>query len=151
MKENKGITLIALTITIIVTIILSSIIFTTVKKSNTTVKQARISTKIYELQQVQQVVIENYIKYKQIGNEEYLVGTKCNSQDVLNAYMEELGIEFKSTYEDYYILDSNDKLKKLGIENSEDYYIVNYKTGEVFNYTAKKTEDGNVLYINGKE
>ena len=151
MKENKGITLIALTITIIVTIILSSIIFTTAKKSNTTVKQARISTKIYELQQVQQVVIENYIKYKQIGNEEYLVGTKCNSQDVLNAYMEELGIEFKSTYEDYYILDSNDKLKKLGIENSEDYYIVNYKTGEVFNYTAKKTEDGNVLYINGKE
>lgn len=151
MKENKGITLIALTITIIVTLILSSIVFTTVRKSNSTVKQARISTKIYELQQVQQVVIENYIKYKQTGNEEYLVGTKCSSQDVLNAYKEELGIEFKSTYEDYYILGSSDNLKKLGLENSEDYYIVNYKTGEVLNYTTKKTEDGNVLYINGNE
>ena len=151
MKENKGITLIALTITIIVTLILSSIVFTTVRKSDNTVKQAKISTKIYELQQVQQVVIENYIKYKQTENEEYLVGTKCSSQDVLDAYKEELGIEFKSTYEDYYILGSSDNLKKLGLENSEDYYIVNYKTGEVLNYTTKKTEDGNVLYINGNE
>ena len=151
MKKNKGITLIALTITIIVILILSSVIITTVKKSNSTVKQARISTKVYELQQVQQSVIQNFIKYKQTGNEEYLVGTKCNSQDTLNTYKEELGIEFKSTYEDYYILGSSDELKKIGLKNGEDSYIVNYKTGEVFNYTTKKTEDGNVLYINGNE
>ena len=35
----------------------------------------------------------------------------------------------------------------MDIYNIKDTYIVNYKTGEVYNETQKTTNDGNILYI----
>ena len=42
---------------------------------------------------------------------------------------------------------NNEQFKELGITDIKDTYIVNYKTGEVYNETQKTTNDGNILYI----
>lgn len=153
MKENKGITLISLIVTMVVMSIILAITVATMKKDNNTVKETKSSMKTYELQEIQQVVFENYIKYIQTKNEDYLVGTKCTSAAQLTQYETELGITFKekSEYGNYYFLDSTEALDKLEISNTKDKFIVNYKTGEVLNYTTKKTSDGEVLYIKGIE
>ena len=153
MKENKGITLISLIVTMVVMSIILAITVATMKKDNNTVKETKSSMKTYELQEIQQVVFENYIKYIQTKNEDYLVGTKCTSASELTQYETELGITFKekSEYGNYFFLDSSEALDKLGISNTKDKFIVNYKTGEVLNYTTKKTSDGEVLYIKGIE
>ena len=117
---------------------------------NSVVEDAADSNKILELQEVQQAVFETYIKYKRTENEEYIIGTKCN-QELLEQYENEMNITLKdTTYNKYYLLNSQN-LTKLGLNDSVDSYIVNYETGEVFNYTTKKTVDGRVLYITGKE
>lgn len=151
MKNNKGVTLIALITTLIVMLILISITMVTVKSSNSAVKKANINNKIYELREVHQAVLEAYIKYKQTNNENYLAGTKLESADLLNEYEKGInGVEFKEkeNFNNYYKLDSKNALLGIGIKNSSDYYIVNYTTGEVLNYTTKKLSDGTILYLN---
>lgn len=157
MRENKGITLISLIITIIVMLILASVIISSMDGSNSTTKTASSSNKIFELEEVQQAVLETYIKYKQTNNSDYLVGETC-SESILLEYENEFGeIKFKDrtdgkiNYNNYYMLNSKEDLNSLGIRNSEDYYIVNYQTGEVFNYTSKIDSNGKVLYVNAKE
>ena len=96
MKNNKGVTLIALITTLIVMLILISITMVTVKSSNSAVKKANINNKIYELREVHQAVLEAYIKYKQTNNENYLAGTKLENADLLNEYEKGInGVEFK--------------------------------------------------------
>ena len=151
MKKNSGITLIALVVTIVVIAILISVGLLGVETPNRVDKEAKNNKKTYELQEVGQAVLETYIKYRQTGNEDYLIGTPCDRSN-LAMYENELGIIFEdSTYSDYFILDSEENLNKIGIKSSSDYYIVNYKTGEVLNYTTKKNSDGTVLYIKGAE
>ena len=150
MKGNKGITLISLMITIIIMLILASITITTISGSNDTVKETEDSNKRFELQEVQQIVLETYIKFKQTGNEEYLAGTLCE-ENILKQYENEVEKKLQDeSYSNYYMLDSK-TLKELGIQDSKDSYIANYETGEVFNYTTKKTSEGNVLYVNVNE
>ena len=167
MKKNKGITIISLVITIIVMLILISITIGSIKDSKNTVNEAKDSKKRLELQEVQQIVFENYIKYKQTGNEDYLIGTQVNSEELMT-YKEEIDSFYKQLeanheefefldedYKNYYKIDDNEKLNKLGLqstkENTMDKYLVNYKTGEVYNYTTKKTKEGTILYVRGNE
>lgn len=149
-KNENGITIISLVITIIMMLILASVTITSIVGRNSVVEDAADSNKILELQEVQQAVFETYIKYKRTENEEYIIGTKCN-QELLEQYENEVDITLKdTTYNKYYLLNSQD-LKKLGLNDSIDSYIVNYEMGEVFNYTTKKTVDGKALYTTGKE
>lgn len=149
-KNENGITIISLVITIIMMLILASVTITSIVGRNSVVEDAADSNKILELQEVQQAVFETYIKYKRTENEEYIIGTKCN-QELLEQYENEMNITLKdTTYSKYYLLNSQN-LTKLGLNDSVDSYIVNYEIGEVFNYTTKKTIDGRVLYITGKE
>ena len=180
MKKDKGITIISLVITIIVMLILISITIGSIKDSKNTVNEAKDSKKRLELQEVQQIVFENYIKYKQTGNEDYLIGTQVNSEELMT-YKEEIDSYYKQLesnheefefldedYKNYYKIDDNEKLNKLGLqstikeydqnsisdeaeENTMDKYLVNYKTGEVYNYTTKKTKEGTILYVRGNE
>ena len=50
----------------------------------------------------------------------------------------------------YHLL-QEEQLKELGIEDTDDEYVVDYVTGEVFNLTQKVTESGKSLYIYSKE
>ena len=75
-KSQKGITLIALVITVIVVLILAGIGIGELSGNKSDIKQTKNTISKSELNKIQQVVIENYLKYKQLGNERFLIGTR---------------------------------------------------------------------------
>lgn len=158
LKNKNGITLIALVITIILLLILSAIGIGTISQIAQNTKQSKATVLQSELSKVQQAVMETYTKYRQLGNERALEGTqmsyadaqtefdKLGSTDSLKvmSYDGESDVD-KALY--YYKLDKGD-LEDLGLSNinSNDEFIVNYSSGEVFNITQKKTDTGDILY-----
>lgn len=146
-RKNKGITLVALVITIILLIIISGISITGTVKNQ---KEAETVTQIEELNMIQQAILQRYTK-SQLTKEE-LPGTKIDKQQV-EAIISEINttagtnINLKGT--EYFQL-NNEDLEKIGITGKEDIYIVNYKTGEVINNTIKVTNSGEALYIYSK-
>lgn len=164
-KNNKGITLMALIITIIVLSILTAIGIgsaTGMKGSVTESKEAIATTELYK---IQQAVLENYVKYKQLNQQRFLKGDKITF-DEANKEFKKLGFNESenlkvASYDGvdvtdpslfYYKLEKM-HLKEMGLQNiNEDYiYIVNYSSGEVFNITQKKSVSGTILYVYGKE
>lgn len=149
-SNNKGITLIALVITIVVLLILASI---GIGGAITGVDESTEQTQKSELKMVQHAVLQRYTKYSLANDTKMLVGKKIESVSELYS---EVSWKNKENYENlkdeekYYELNS-DNLKELGITNEKDTYIVNYKTGEVFNNTIKKTKSGYLLYIYSDE
>lgn len=155
-RNNKGITLIALVITIVVLLIIASISIIGGIEGAKTAAENKLLT---ELDMVQHAVLERYTKV--CVTKEAVPGTPKTITDV-NIIAE--GIDLKGqeyddneinesdigTYKYYYELDLDD-LKKLGITNAKDTYIVNYSTGEVFNETTPKTPSGKTLYTYAKD
>ena len=137
MKNNKGITLIALTVMVIVIIIIASV---TVYSGINSVKNSKDKKYEAELGTIQHAVLENYSKYLSTkdlpkeGTTNYLVGTKILKA---NDYDSNPSVEES---ECYYRLKEAD-LNKIGIVSTvesdieADTYIVNYATGEVMNET----------------
>lgn len=161
-KSQKGITLVALVVTVIVLLILAGIGIGELSNNNEDITQTKDTMSLAELNKVQQVVIENYLKYVQIKNEHILtgVGQKVDEDkynEINNKLKQISNNEFQlkdysdNTDESYYMLNGDD-LKSLGLQNihNNDVYVVNYSTGEVFNYTQQKNASGDVLYIKGK-
>lgn len=56
---------------------------------------------------------------------------------------------YSTTYEDLYYVIDRDCLSILGVDNVADVYIVNYKTGEVFNWSMQKFTNDNIVYLPG--
>ena len=164
-KNNKGITLMALIITIIVLSILTALGIgsaTGMKGSVTESKEAIATTELYK---IQQAVLENYVKYKQLNQQRFLKGDKITF-DEANKEFKKLGFNESENLKvaSYDGVDGTDPslfyyklekmhLKEMGLQNiNEDYiYIVNYSSGEVFNITQKKSVSGTILYVYGKE
>ena len=73
-KSQKGITLVALVVTVIVLLILAGIGIGELSNNNEDITQTKDTMSLAELNKVQQVVIENYLKYIQIKNEHILTG-----------------------------------------------------------------------------
>ena len=150
MKKNEnGVTLIALAVMMIVMVIILSI---TTYSGISSVKESSRKKLTSELEIVQHAVLEVYTKYQIFNDISYLVGDKIQSiNDIPTEYRDSLkvkNIAFSSnnrTESSYYKLDEN-KLKDIGIEESNYQYIVCYKTGEVMNITVKKTSNGELLY-----
>lgn len=153
-KNQKGITLIALVLTIIVLSILAGVSIGEASKRKNSVREAKDVTAFSELTKIQQAILERYIKYKQFGNINELVGEKLEYtyvQNLLNEYEIELKVNSIDADDDeykYYKLDK-EGLKTLGLSNihNNDEFIVNYSSGEVFNKSKKKATNGTVLYI----
>lgn len=163
-ENNKGITLMALIITIIVLMIITGIGIgaSTGMKGNISESKETVATA--ELSKIQQAVLENYIKYKQLNQERFLYGVKITFAEAKTEF-ENLGLNGNETlkvssYDGiseadpslfYYKLDKM-HLKEMGLQNinNNNEYIVNYSSGEVFNITQKKTASGNVLYVYAK-
>ena len=148
-KNEKGITLIALAVMMIVMVIILSI---TTYSGISSVDESSRKKLTSELEIVQHAVLEVYTKYQIFNDISYLVGDKIQSiNDIPTEYRDSLkvkNIAFSSnnrTESSYYKLDEN-KLKDIGIEESNYQYIVCYKTGEVMNITVKKTSNGELLY-----
>lgn len=168
MKNNKGITLIALTITIIILIILASV---GTYSGLQALRDSKEDAQIAAVGTVQQAIVENYTKYKMTGNKEYLVGKKIEDYNEILNLIEEINnnssqesIEPKisesrynlmqplGNYEFlyYYELDEDD-FEKIGITQEKNKFIVNYSTGEVINKTLKNTKTGKPLYVYSTE
>lgn len=138
-KLNKGITLVALVITIIVVLILVGV---TVYTGTNSAGKARDKKLKSELGIVQHAVLEQYTKYSLTKNENDLKGLKLNESQI-QEIESDMNITLNGTY--YYL----DKLsmESIGIGNVDDVYVVNYSTGEVLNNTVRRTSEGEILYI----
>ena len=148
MKSEKGVTLISLTVTIIVLMILTGVGIISVYFG---IKDFKDNALKSELGVVRQVVVEQYQKAKavnklKIENEEvnFFAGSKITDSSKLG--FNPANEEFKYQ-EDYYYELTPDDLEKLGAKDAKYTYIVNYKTGEVYNETIKKYSTGKVLYL----
>lgn len=170
MKNENGITLSALVITIIVIFILASI---SINYGVDTLNESKAKTLEASLEMVEQAVAEQYVKATELNllnvkttseQPATFVGTiiKANdlpqiagSDSIVFQKKEELAGKTNAdiTYaESYYRLTPTD-LENLKIEsddNTKYTYIVNYSTGEVYNETKQKTSLGKTLYYAGK-
>ena len=156
-KNQKGVTLIALAVTIIVIIIIASVTFYSGISTIQDSKQQRLSS---ELIQVQHSVLEMYSKYKILNEEDCLIGTEVTSiEDIPTDYRDVLK-NSESAFKDdalkvdkYYKLDATisdtknqEDFKKIGIAGANFSYIVCYKTGEVMNIDVSTDSQGRLLY-----
>lgn len=143
-SNDKGITLLALVITIIVMLILSGI---AIGGAIQGVDESRDQKLLSELKMVQHAILERYTKYTLTGDSELLVGDAYSATDDLNTELKG-EVELKDNSENYYKVEPTD-FSDLGITDINDTYIVNYKTGEVYNYSVKNTSNGTLLYVYG--
>lgn len=147
-KENKGITLVVLVITIVTMLIIASV---TMYSGISQIDTAEDYKLLSELEIVKNGVYERYANYKKTKNIELLVGTKLTNTEI-QTLASNIGITLitiPSSYNEdekaYYRLTPYE-LDDIGIKSSEDNYVVNYVTGEVINETKKTTHSGEILY-----
>lgn len=146
-KENKGITIVSLSITIVVLLIIAAISITGAIIGTKETKETKL---ISEITIIQHAILERYTS--SILTKEPLPGTEVEKSEV-QKIMDEINeicgetIELKGT--EYKRL-TKEEFKNMGITNQEYTYIVNYKTGEVINETIKTTETKKPLYVYSK-
>lgn len=155
MKENnRGVTLIALAITIIVLLIISGI---TITAGSYNAEKAKDNKLLSEVVMVQNAVLQRKTKAELINGHypgQKLTEIGINIDEVISKVNSEKVdeyeiIEKKDTNESNYYLLSNENggIKELNIKNTKDEYIVNYVTGEVINYTNCVTGKGEPVYV----
>ena len=150
--REEGITLVSLVITVIVLIILAGVgVYAGVQS----IREASSDKLESELGMVQHAVFQQYYSYTVSKDGKYIVGEPVNISEI-DAIESEMGITMQKgeeienlpIAEKYYRLTPT-LLESIGIEGSEDTYIVDYSTGEVLNETVKKTITGVMLYKKG--
>ena len=151
-KNQTGVTIVSLVITVIVLMIVAGI---GVKVGTDQITKTKDNTVVSELSMVQHAILEQYTKYKTTKNANYLVGNMVSGEE-LNSITSTLGVTLvtvPSSYSEkeraYYKLDKA-SLLEIGIKNTDDEYVVNYISGEVMNITKKATSEGNALYVRAK-
>ena len=154
MKNEKGITLTALVITIIVFTILAG---TTIKMGMDSVNSTRDRNLQSELQIVEQAAISEYSKAVELGKiEEGVIPNNFIGEPISgiptitlnngnNWYFSSNPSE-ATGYKSYFRL-TPEHLEELEIKNSDYTYIINYYTGEVYNETKQTASTGEDLYI----
>lgn len=151
LKENKGITIVALVVTIVVLLILASVTINGVIQG---IDEAKENKLLSELSMVQHAVTQRYTKYELTKDRDVLVGTKIqtstleNVPNTINWKVTQFD-EINNPEREYYRVNKSD-LVKLGLsgdDKTDSSYVVNYSTGEVYNETSKQTKSGKVLYL----
>lgn len=137
MKNEKGVTLLALVITLTVLAIIGFTVFFTAKELDENVEDDVL---IEELKTVQHIVLQEYNKKLTLGDEYIYKGTKVTN---IETYNTNLGINLL-TSNSYYEL-TPDNFKSLRVKNVSSKYLVCYETGEVVNIDYK-TSGGEILY-----
>lgn len=158
LNNEKGITLLALVITMIILMILVGI---TINISKNGIKESREDAMLSELGIVQNAILQRKTKADLTGENypgEPITEANINLEDTIEEMNdnrvsgeEEISRKDHDDSHYYFLSTENGGLEELGITNSEDAYIVNYETGEVINYTTKLTGTGKPLYIYAKE
>ena len=155
MRDEKGITMSTLIITVIILTLLAGIIVTTGQSGKELVRETENDIKAVELSNIQNAVLEDYIKYKKTNNDDGIVGNELSYSDArkkIHSVSKDIELKARQStnnIEKYYLLEPED-VDKLGIKGVEDTYVVNYSTGEVANVSSKKDNKGHPLYIYAK-
>lgn len=152
-KQEKGVTLVILTVIIIALMILVGV---SINLGTYDVNSTLDSKLEGELKMVQYAVFQQYAKYKTTLNENYIVGSDYSKEIkkfMSDNYPEESLVhnivsDEDSKYKKYYLLTPDD-LIEIGVQDSEYSYIVNYYTGEVMNADKFETSNGTKLYVKG--
>lgn len=150
-KYQKGVTLIALAVMVIVILMIAT---TTIYSGVISIQESKQKRISIELETVQHAVLENYTKYKVLNDEQYLVGEPVDSLRDASISHFEYKLENKtnafaenaSKVEKYYKLRDEGHFKALGLDDVMFQYIVCYKTGEVMNTEVKNYIDGEYVY-----
>lgn len=147
LKNNKGVTLTVLVVTIIVIIILAGV---TIASSDSLIKNTKVKnmvTNMYLIQAKAEALYEEYqfngtMKYNNTTINGY-VGVVANSNDLSSCGVTAIASD------KWYKWDKN-TIKDLGFDenmlSSGGDFIVNYATGEVIYTKGLKDDDGNVKY-----
>ena len=151
LSSNKGITLTALVITIILLLILVSIVvYNSLDGLRSNIDNANKNKLLSEIQMVQNIALQQYNTFLTTKDTSLLVGDSATGLESSTSLFFDLCTQLDITLDsDYYLLEKND-LAGLGISNAEDQYIVNYVTGEVMNYTTPFTYDSEPVYLEGR-
>jgi len=142
MKNEKGITILALIVTIIVMTIITFTVFYSAKGID---KSTEDDMLFMELKTVQHIVLQEYNKKLVLGDKYNYIGIPTTN---ISDYNQKLGNKLKENTI-YYILGKDD-LEKIGAKNvNSKYYLVCYETGEVANISEFETSDREKLHIEG--
>ena len=139
-KNKKGVTLIALIITIVVMLILATIGIRIGINSLSSSKDSVIETNLI---MVQQAIMQEEVLNRIANNE--VIGEKV---DDVEAVKEDDAINLSPTAI-YYIIDQDD-LKTIGVDIAEEQkYLVDFETGEIWDLTNRKYSDEKFAYLRG--
>jgi len=152
-RENKGITLIALIITIVVLLIIAGI---SISGGIEGIDKADDNRAMSDLEKVQHAITERYTKFELTKDTSVIVGTKVDLSSLTDVpesinwkVFQVTQASETSTHPErkYYRLGKSD-LENLGLtgEHKSSSYIVNYYSGEVYDETKRQTTSGTVLY-----
>lgn len=139
--KNKGITLIALVITVVVLIILSGITIALVMGDNGLIQRTITSGKEYQKEAIEEkirLLMAEVETEKILGNIEEYIGNKLvyNSVSLFYSKLSVYDFQEEKRYaEGWYLLEEGFDL--LGYE-MEEPYMVNYETGEIINISDKE-------------
>lgn len=166
-KNEKGITLIILVISVLVLVILTGVSLNLGFININGIVDKQLKT---ELGLVRQAVSEQYFKAVAVNQIEvpaeknqvaFWVGDRITQftdialpdkesvtqTDEVNAFFQQTDWYAPVFQEDYYYRLKPADLKKIGIDDAKETYIVNYKNGEVYNETHKVDSNSNLLYL----
>ena len=154
MKNNKGITLITLIITIIAIIILASVFMATGTESLEEAKKSEIANEIHQLKLA---IVDKFTSYQKNDGNVFLIGELAknkwpNSDDCVDKVIEVLifdeddtfeektlktnrvSIEIARDYDKYVKIIYSGDMESLGLQkySKDNAYIVNYNTGGVY-------------------
>lgn len=149
-KQEKGITLVILTVIIIALMILAGV---AISMGNVNINSTVDSKLEGELKMVQYAVLQQYTKYKTTLDKNNIIGSETEITDFMKKNYSTINPlytvkENDEIYKKYYLLTPED-LISIGIQDSKYSYIVNYYTGEVMNANTFKTSGGKLLYVRG--
>lgn len=176
-KNNKGVTLMSLAITVLILIMIAGI---SISLGMEILNQSKDYKTEVEISEIQTAVYQRYILLKSEGNTEIiakevngnisasldsgrpktLVGTRIGKLSGLSAYefheyKEDYADTSNMAYEEYYYYLNSADLTSIGVEgnsasNDDRAYIVNYSTGEVFDVYNKRYYTSNEsVYLEG--
>lgn len=148
LKEQKGITIIALIITVIIMLILTTIVVRYSVEAINRAKLEDLKTNMLLIQGKSKTIYEKY-SFKEI---EELTGLKYSPQETaLISYVISDGLQQELDKNDvdlYYIWEQEDLVNNgLGTitSNQKEFFMVDYLTGEVY-YSLGYTKDGVTYY-----
>ena len=127
--ENKGITIIALVISIIIMLILAGVSIGMIMGENGLFGQTKKAVKSYDTASEMETLSLSVLNYNITNNEEDKLGEKLSKKDVLNPNWHMIKDE-ENTYADgwYFVEQGNDLPNGSKAKNN---WVINYETGEV--------------------